>query len=116
MSISMLPRHNKPKDFTTLWNEQRSLPAATKSRYTPGNPYSPGSANYRAWQAFVPNGFASDDIMLSHAQHPISAKLNHAITNLDSKFNAWLQGSAPSRTETCLANMDRTIRRLKVGY
>ncbi len=117
MSITM-PRRRRPKTFSELWVEQRStpLPTPTKSRYTPGNPYPPGSANYYAHQAFVGNGFASDDIMLSHAQRPISAKLDHAISNLDNKFNAWLQAAAPSRTEIVLADMERQISRLKAGY
>ncbi len=125
-------RYRKPKDFSTLWREQRSgapLPTSqprykARGTYTTGNPYPPGSADYYAWQAFVgpTGGFASDDIWQEqHAGYTADDQKTreHAnkIANLDQAVRGWFQQLAvPSSTDASLDNLDRTIKRAKAGY
>jgi hypothetical protein len=119
MSITMPRRRRSNKDFATLWAEQRSAPLPTTPQHYPARPYYGPSA-------FAPGGFASDTILSMLARPQQSAdrfeqrKAQHdpvvRIAELDLTAKRLLRDMQPSRTETTLASMDSTIRRMKAMY
>lgn len=107
----------KPKDFTTLWREQQRLNASTptsppahrshQSRYVPSVPgFGSFASSHIAQQLYG----SPDDVDQKARERA------NAIVNLDQAMHGWLQAVAPSRLDTALVNMDRTLSSMKARY